>query len=81
MTVTLKNLLFFTFIVNSLVARRHVKQVTLGHPMPQDEQPMVPAANPNGVETTYLHEARQTPEKDSGIQIQVHSKQTDDDAD
>ncbi|CAN6558557.1 unnamed protein product [Malus baccata var. baccata] len=69
----------FTFIVNSLVGRLLVKQVTLGHPMPdQDEQPMIPAANPNGVETMDLHEARQTPEKDSGLQIQVHYKQTDD---
>lgn len=68
----------FTFIVNSLVGRLLVKQVMLGHPMPdQDEQPMIPPANPKGVETMDHHEASQTPEKDSGLQIQVHYKQTD----
>ncbi|PRQ26194.1 hypothetical protein RchiOBHm_Chr6g0291921 [Rosa chinensis] len=80
----------FTFIMNSLNARRFVKHVTITshHPTPQgssnevvfveDQQPLVPN-RPNGVESIYIQQAQHTPEDNSGFEIQVHYKQTDDD--
>lgn len=80
----------FTFIMNSLLAKSLVKRVTLSshHPMPpqdssngvvsmDDQQPLVPR-KPNGAEHVYLQQARHTPQDDSGYEIQVHYKQTDD---
>lgn len=42
-----------------------------------DQQPLIPS-KPNGAERVYLQQARYTPEDDSGYEIQVHYKQTDD---
>lgn len=68
-----------TFIMNSHIARSLVKRVTLGHPIPQDLQPMIPAANPNGAGQTMYLQALQTPENESVFEIQIHYKQTDED--
>ncbi|VVA14043.1 PREDICTED: CICLE_v10024153mg [Prunus dulcis] len=68
-----------TFIMNSHIARSLVKRVTLGHPIPQDLQPMIPAADPNGAGQTMCLQALQTPENESVFEIQIHYKQTDED--
>ncbi|PQQ16809.1 hypothetical protein Pyn_08804 [Prunus yedoensis var. nudiflora] len=68
-----------TFIMNSHIARSLVKRVTLGHPIPQDLQPVIPAASPDGAGQTMYLQALQSPENESVFEIQIHYKQTDED--